>query len=189
ECVENCKLHESKYVCQMKTKNRKSLTLYCPAENSQEYSQDHERTSLYCKIDNNYYLCHKSLQYNQALEHYWISIETNKRECIQVNFIALQDHKHIADGHSLRKEITELIAKWNNGYLRDKAKSGLIKSKNLRIDLQGVFPRENQRYYNLQIQINRPRINGESTTVSQVLIPVDPEIPASYVHRAFTESF
>ncbi|CAB1413585.1 unnamed protein product [Pleuronectes platessa] len=77
--------------------------------------------------------------------------------------------------------------KINNGeVLSDKPRSELIKSSNLRLDNQGLVNRNNQRCYNLQIQINGPRGPGCSTTVAQIIVPVDTS--AEYMRLAFRES-
>ncbi|XP_053336275.1 uncharacterized protein LOC128508824 [Clarias gariepinus] len=106
--------------------------------------------------------------------------------------------RDIADGTPWRNEIGNIISRWNNGYLGDQARSELITSDHLRIDLQGLVNRNNLnrnnqnrntlRYYNLQIQVNVRRQPGSSTTVAQVLIPQNEDVPDRYVRRAFKES-
>ncbi|XP_036439530.1 uncharacterized protein LOC118816998 isoform X2 [Colossoma macropomum] len=107
---------------------------------------------------------------------------TDKGNHVETTFYAEPDPTALADGSSWRNEITNLIARWDNGYLGNQPKSNLITSRNLRIDLQGMLHIDGQQYYNLQIQLN-----GQSTKVSQVLAPSD--IPNSYVRFAFVESF
>ncbi|XP_053272051.1 uncharacterized protein LOC128430106 [Pleuronectes platessa] len=87
-----------------------------------------------------------------------------------------------------RKKALDLINKWKNQGLIDngKSKSNLIKSEYFRIDNQGAFTRNNQRYYNLQIQINGPRRLGCSTSVAHIIVPVDTS--AEYMRLAFTQS-
>ena len=80
----------------------------------------------------------------------------------------------------------ELINQWNNQRLSGQDRSNLIRSRELRIDNQGLCNRNNQRCYNLQIQINGPRAPGESTTVAQIIVPVDTS--AEYMRLAFRES-
>ncbi|XP_036439528.1 uncharacterized protein LOC118816997 [Colossoma macropomum] len=108
---------------------------------------------------------------------------------VETIFYAEPDPTALADGSSWRNEITDLIARWDNGYLGDQARSQLITSSNLRIDLQGLLYIGGQRYYNLQIQLNVHRRPRQSTTVSQVLIPRDSTVPDRYVRFAFVESF
>ncbi|XP_072526528.1 uncharacterized protein [Salminus brasiliensis] len=310
KCVEDCQLSESGYNCQAMTEEGKRLTLHCSPESSLDDSQEHEHTSLYCDIDdeyhwcqvdgdkplylhhytytygevcddtcgkngNNYFWCStkKGWDYCSAAENvdyqgyagreehgeaktlhpnrlnvsraenteilswtdhasYWRNIVggvlklivhwplswliqestsqcfgkrllskrqaddgeiidtiTDKGNCVETRFIAHVDLRTIADGSFWRSEITNIIALWDNSVLRNQPKSGLISSGDLRIDLQGLVNRGNQRYYNLQIQLNVHRNNGESTTVAQILIPEEPEIPTRYVRRAFLESF
>ncbi|KAK3507229.1 hypothetical protein QTP70_011552 [Hemibagrus guttatus] len=107
----------------------------------------------------------------------------------KVTTITAQKVKTIADGRNWKNEIEQIISKYNNSYLRDQAKSNILKTDSLRIDIQGRLKRNNQYYYNLQIQVNMPRQKGGSTTVAQVLIPQNEDIPDRYVRRAFNESF
>ncbi|XP_071359753.1 uncharacterized protein [Trachinotus anak] len=94
---------------------------------------------------------------------------------------------NIADcSNRLRREALDLINEWNNQRLGNQARSNLISSDNLRIDLQGVFNVDNQLCYNLQIQVNKPRCRGESTTLSQIICPVD--TPAEQMRWAFKRS-
>lgn len=116
-----------------------------------------------------------------------ICTRTDKGNKKETKFYATPAPADILDGSPWRNEIVNIISRWDNGYLGNQARSGLITSENLRIDLQGFT--NNQRYYNLQIQVNRPRQPGTSTTVAQVLIPVNADIPDRYVRMAFTESF
>ncbi|XP_060933492.1 uncharacterized protein LOC133010086 isoform X2 [Limanda limanda] len=86
----------------------------------------------------------------------------------------------------LLNEALELINRWNNQRLSAEARSNLITSDHLRLDNQGLCNRNNQRCYNLQIQINGPRSPGQSTTVAQIIVPVDTS--AEYMRFAFRES-
>ncbi|KAJ8259549.1 hypothetical protein GJAV_G00170720 [Gymnothorax javanicus] len=102
-------------------------------------------------------------------------------------FTAVEDHSAIAEPNNrLRTEALDLINRWDNQRLGDQARSNLITSDHLRIDLQGLINRNNQRYYNLQIQENRQRSSRESTTLSQIIVPVDTS--AEYMRLAFRES-
>ncbi|KAK2865540.1 hypothetical protein Q7C36_001596 [Tachysurus vachellii] len=98
------------------------------------------------------------------------------------------DDDAITDGRTWRKEINELILQWSNNLLHNQAGT-LISIGNFRIDNQGLQNRNNRHYYNLQIQVNIPRRNRRSTTVAQVLMPVNEDVPERYVQRAFGESF
>uniref|UniRef100_A0A4W6G7H0 Tubulin polymerization promoting protein n=1 Tax=Lates calcarifer TaxID=8187 RepID=A0A4W6G7H0_LATCA len=69
----------------------------------------------------------------------------------------------------LNDEARNLINQWDQQDLGTQGRT-VITSDHLRIDLQGVITRGNQRYYNLQIQINVPRA-GRSTTLSQIIVP------------------
>ncbi|XP_060923434.1 uncharacterized protein LOC132997427 [Limanda limanda] len=95
--------------------------------------------------------------------------------------------KFAQTNRDLRREADELINRWNNQGLNNQpGQRTLIESANLRIDKQGMVNRNNQPYYNLQIQINGPRRPGHSTTVSVIIVPVD--TPAEYMRFAFRES-
>ncbi|XP_069385844.1 uncharacterized protein [Paralichthys olivaceus] len=97
------------------------------------------------------------------------------------------DSRNIAQTNNrLRNEALDLINQWDNQRLTDQARSNLISSSRLRLDNQGLCNRNNQRCYNLQIQINQQRSRGESTTVAHILVPVDTS--AEYMRLAFRES-
>ncbi|XP_039607903.1 uncharacterized protein LOC120527975 [Polypterus senegalus] len=81
-----------------------------------------------------------------------------------------------------------LISRWHNSLLPVQPRSELLVEGFLRIDLQGFIVREERRYYNLQIQINGRRPPGQSTSIAQIIIPTDQDIPERYFRRAFTES-
>ncbi|XP_047197788.1 uncharacterized protein LOC118099065 [Hippoglossus stenolepis] len=97
------------------------------------------------------------------------------------------DSRNIAPtNRKLRNEAVDLINQWNNQGLTDQSRSELITSSNLRLDNQGLFNRNNQRCYNLQIQLNGQRASGRSTTVAHIIVPVDTS--AEYMRLAFRES-
>lgn len=99
------------------------------------------------------------------------------------------ENANIADGHQFRHNITNIISQWNNGMLRNGAGT-LVRTGNFRIDLEDMVNRNNERYHNLQIQLNIPRQPGRSTTYSLVLVPENLEgVTDHYVRRPFTESF
>ncbi|KAK9978905.1 hypothetical protein ABG768_020642 [Culter alburnus] len=97
-------------------------------------------------------------------------------------FTAVPAPDDITDGSQWRNEVEILIRRWDNRYLVDQQRSNLLKYADLRIDMQGFVQ---QRYYNLQIQVNVSP--GESTSVSQIF--VTDGIPDRYIQRAFLESF
>ncbi|XP_040905169.1 uncharacterized protein LOC121189280 [Toxotes jaculatrix] len=104
-------------------------------------------------------------------------------------FTAEVNHNAIAEPNNRqRNEAINLINRWDNQGLGDRARSNLIRSEegNLRLDLQGLINRNNQRYYNLQIQINSARSSRESTTLAQIIVPIDTS--AEYMRLAFRES-
>lgn len=101
-------------------------------------------------------------------------------------FEAVVNHQAIADSHNYRKEALDLINQWDGRGLGQQARSNLVTSSNLRIDLQGLFNRSNQQYYNLQVQVNGQSGSGESTTLAHNEVPVD--TPLEYMRLALRES-
>ncbi|KAL7856344.1 hypothetical protein AOLI_G00199480 [Acnodon oligacanthus] len=114
---------------------------------------------------------------------------TDKGNHVETIFYAEPNPRALTDGSPWRGEITNIIARWDNGYLGNQARPNLITSEHLRIDLQGLLCIDGQQYYNLQIQLNVPRRPGQSTTVSQIFIPRNVPVPDRYVRFAFVESF
>lgn len=101
-------------------------------------------------------------------------------------FEAVENHQTIADSHNYRAEAFNLINEWDGRGLGQQARSNLVTSRNLRIDLQGLFNRSNQQYYNLQVQVKSQRVSGESTTLAHNEAPVD--TPLEYMRLALRES-
>ncbi|MGH0177427.1 UNVERIFIED_CONTAM: hypothetical protein FKN15_075130 [Acipenser sinensis] len=105
----------------------------------------------------------------------------NRRQTI----FTVEYTEQIVDG-AYFEEATDVIAQCD--YYSRATPGTLMTLNNLRIDLQGEFVRDRVRYNNFQMQINRPRVPGRSTTVAQVHIPVGADIPIRYIRRAFMES-
>lgn len=101
-------------------------------------------------------------------------------------FEAVENHQTIADSHNYRAEAFKLINEWDGRGLGQQARSNLVTSRNLRIDLQGLFNRSNQQYYNLQVQVKSQRVSGKSTTLAHIEAPVD--TPLEYMRLALRES-
>ncbi|XP_058496024.1 uncharacterized protein LOC131466647 [Solea solea] len=99
-------------------------------------------------------------------------------------FLENRERNNIASvNKKLCNEALDLINKWDNQRLNDQSRSNLIRSANFRIDNQGLCKMNNQRCYNLQVQMNKQRSAGESTTVSHIVVPVDTS--AEYMRLAF----
>lgn len=111
--------------------------------------------------------------------------EDNNRRRVTM-FEAVVNHQAIADSHNYRAEAFNLINEWDGRGLGQQARSNLVTSRNLRIDLQGLFNRSNQQYYNLQVQVKSQRVSGESTTLAHNEAPVD--TPLEYMRLALRES-
>ncbi|XP_078541537.1 uncharacterized protein LOC144826949 [Lissotriton helveticus] len=95
----------------------------------------------------------------------------------------------LADGGYFYDEAAfQVIARWDNGCLRPQSTSNIIRTTNLRLDLQGFVNSGGIRYYNYQIQINGRRPPGQSSSITQVLFPVEECVPERYIRRAFMES-
>lgn len=101
-------------------------------------------------------------------------------------FEAVENHQTIADSHNYRAEAFNLINEWDGRGLGQRARSNLVTSRNLHIDLQGLFNRSNQQYYNLQVQVKSQRVSGKSTTLAHNEAPVD--TPLEYMRLALRES-
>ncbi|XP_060922150.1 uncharacterized protein LOC132995921 [Limanda limanda] len=96
-----------------------------------------------------------------------------------------EDSSDIAQtNRDLRNEAVLLINRWDNHVLSDLPRSNLITSDTLRIENKGLITRNNQWCYNLQIKIIVPSDPGCSTTVANIIVPVDTS--AEYVRLAFT---
>uniref|UniRef100_A0A3B3SXK0 Tubulin polymerization promoting protein n=1 Tax=Paramormyrops kingsleyae TaxID=1676925 RepID=A0A3B3SXK0_9TELE len=162
----SCDTHSNSYTCKTA-----SGWDYCGLINPDE-----------CRYDTS---SRKRRQLNNAK---LICTRTDRSNKIETRFYAEPAPTAIIDGSEWKYEIVNIISRWDNSYLVNQARSQLITTENLRIDLQGLCVRNNQRYYNLQIQVNRPRQSGTSTTVAQVLIPQNADVPSRYIRRAFTES-
>ncbi|XP_056305820.1 uncharacterized protein LOC130217680 [Danio aesculapii] len=93
--------------------------------------------------------------------------------------------RFIADGSAFRQDVEFLIKQWHNGYLLDEARSNLIHSPIVRIDIKSPVNLNNQRYYNLQVLVNIPGKTPRSIILSQVLVPQG--VPARYIRKAFLE--
>ncbi|KAK2906649.1 hypothetical protein Q8A67_005634 [Cirrhinus molitorella] len=211
-CIDDCKPDDGEYKCKTIDKDGRSQTMYCsPQENMDYWGRQCRADSMCGKYGEDYCWCRisifswgycglvkddKMLTESGAGTHI-TSPHRNKRAPEEIDAVDEEGNRikitfsaekaPITNGKKWKDEADDLIDKWNNGYLVDQARSKRIKSDNLRIDMQGSFKRNNQRYYNLQIQINAKRKKGESTTVAQIIIPDG--VPVPYVQRAFQDSF
>ncbi|XP_021328358.2 uncharacterized protein [Danio rerio] len=113
-----------------------------------------------------------------------VTCKTSKR--VTTTISAEPASRDIADGRRFRQEVESLINQWHNGYLVDEARSNLIHSPIVRIDLKSPVNLNNRRYYNLQVLLNTSRKAYAGTIISQVLVPRG--VPARYIRKAFLES-
>ncbi|XP_026990851.2 uncharacterized protein LOC113635554 [Tachysurus fulvidraco] len=130
------------------------------------------------------------------------TVTRQKRESVHIGEICFLDHfnrkmtklkpkwdpEAIADGRKYIKEMSHIIAKWNNSYLQEDSKSNVIITNNLRLDLQGLVLRDNLPYYGLQIEMKTHRDEHKSSTVAEVFLPQN-VIPERHVQMAIIESF
>ncbi|XP_040014497.1 uncharacterized protein LOC120806979 [Xiphias gladius] len=207
DCIDDCKYHESKgyFWC-----NKRESWDYCSPLSDITYKnvpcrQNHEcgahgqqYTWCYTTENNNWDYCGVILpgecSYSQSqrtkrspneAEVICTKEDNNNRRV--TTFLAEAAPGDIAEcNNRLRAEAVNLINRWDNQRLSDQARSNLLVSDNLRIDLQRLFVRNNQQYYNLQIQRNIPRGRHQSTTISQILVPVGTS--SEYMRFAFRES-
>lgn len=214
QCKEDCKPDGGEYKCKTIDKDGRSQTMYCsPQENMDYWSRRCRADSMCGKHGEDYYWCRINIftwgycglvkddkKIIESVEVTYISSRHRNKRVREV--IATEDDKGnriktifysepapdaITDGRHWSDEANALIGQWDNGYLVDQQRSNLIRSTNLRIDMQGIINRANHLYYNMQIQINNIQRNGGSTTVSQIIVPRG--IPERYIRRAFWESF
>ncbi|XP_030076405.1 uncharacterized protein LOC115481433 [Microcaecilia unicolor] len=96
----------------------------------------------------------------------------------------------LIEAGSFEYEAQLMIAHWNNGLLLPQSRSQILISDegHLRLDLQGFTNTGGIRHRNYQIQINEQRRPGTSTSIAQVLIPDNVDLPERYIRRAFVES-
>ncbi|KAL1279357.1 hypothetical protein QQF64_026030 [Cirrhinus molitorella] len=209
-CIDECQYYESKdyYWCHT-AKNWD----YCSPDVDVTYKGKPCRSNHFCGLHgNNYNWCWTSeSDYDycgpiESGECTYLTSRHRKRRALDdkavictkkdkgnkkmTTFTATPAPNAIADGSRWRNEAENIISRWENDFLVDQPRSNLIHTENLRIDLQQIIPNNNnnnQRYYNLQIQVNIPRRPGQSTTVSQIIVPRG--IPRRYIRRAFLESF
>ncbi|KAL0161680.1 hypothetical protein M9458_045405 [Cirrhinus mrigala] len=212
-CIEDCKPDGGEYKCKTIDKDGRSQTMYCSPQKNVDYWGRQCRADSMCgKYGEDYCWCRNNIfswGYCGVVKDDKMLIESgtgthitsrhrNKRAPEEIDTVDDEGNRiktiffaeatnDITDGEQWRNDAENLISRWKNVYLVDQARSNLIRSGNLRIDMQGIINRNNQRYYNLQIQVNVQRRRGDSTTVAQILIPRG--IPERYVRRAFTESF
>lgn len=65
----------------------------------------------------------------------------------------------------------------------------MVTEGSVRIDLQSLFNRNDRRYANIQIQINRPRTGAsDSTTIATALVEIGVNMPIRYVRDALIRS-
>ncbi|XP_016107239.1 uncharacterized protein [Sinocyclocheilus grahami] len=213
-CIEDCKPDGGEYKCKTIDKDGRSQNMFCsPQENMDYWGRQCRADSMCGKYGEDYCWCRihifswgycglvkadkklidsgegtriTSRHRNRRVPEVIDTVD-DKGNHIKTTFTAEAAPDEIIDGKQWRNDAENLINSWENLHLVDQARSNLIKSGNLRIDMQGIIKRNNQRYYNLQIQVNVQRKKGESTTVAQIIIP--DEIPERYVRRAFLESF
>lgn len=215
-CAEDCKPDGGEYKCKSTDEDGKSQSMYCsPQENVDYWGRQCRADSMCAKYGEDYSWCRINIfswgfcglvKEDQTLrdagqDHHITSPHRNRRvevvidtindsaNRIKTTFLAEGAQNHIADGRQWRNEARNIISRWDNSRLVSQGRSNLITTENLRIDMQGMVPRHNLRYHNLQIQVNVPRGgNLPSTTLSQVFVPENRGVPDRYVRRAFQES-
>uniref|UniRef100_A0A8C1T1B2 Tubulin polymerization promoting protein n=1 Tax=Cyprinus carpio TaxID=7962 RepID=A0A8C1T1B2_CYPCA len=206
-CVEDCKPDGGEYKCKTIDKDGRSQNMYCsPQENMDYWGRQCRADSMCGKYGEDYCWCrinifswgycglvkadkklidsgegtHITSRHRNRRDPEVIDTEDDQGNHIKTIFTAVAAPRDITDGTRYRNEAENLIGRWTNVHLGNQARSKLITSEHLRIDLQGHINRNNQRYYNLQIQV-------DNRTIAQIIIP--DEIPERYVRRAFLESF
>uniref|UniRef100_A0AAY4AUS3 Uncharacterized protein n=1 Tax=Denticeps clupeoides TaxID=299321 RepID=A0AAY4AUS3_9TELE len=104
----------------------------------------------------------------------------------QIVLYAEQDNNNcILNGRRWSNDVDDCVNRWHSWHLVTQARSNLIQTRYLRIDMQGMAGG----FHNFQIQLNCRRNSGQSTTIAQVLIPQNQNIPEEHIRLAFRESF
>uniref|UniRef100_A0AAY4ESW1 Kringle domain-containing protein n=1 Tax=Denticeps clupeoides TaxID=299321 RepID=A0AAY4ESW1_9TELE len=104
----------------------------------------------------------------------------------QIVLYAVQDNNNcILNGRCWSNNVDDCVNRWHSCHLVTQARSNLIQTRYLRIDMQGMAGG----FHNFQIQLNCRRNSGQSTTIAQVLIPQNQNIPEEHIRLAFRESF
>lgn len=195
-CIDECRYDETKkfYKCNIPN----NMWDYCSPRANVTYKDKPCRSDHPCgSYDKNHNWCFTSQsEYDfcgpiesrhrnkRDLEGRTLACTQEDKDNIKIsNFTVVPAPHDITDGSQWRNEAETLISRWDNGYLVDQARSNLIHSDHLRIDIQGIITRKNQLYYDLQVKMRR----RPGTTVSQII--VSRGIPECYIHRAFMESF
>ncbi|KAG7235237.1 hypothetical protein INR49_003080 [Caranx melampygus] len=88
--------------------------------------------------------------------------------------------------NNIRDEALELIQQWEDYLLRDQPVSGVLTSQHLHLDIQSIIIVNNQRCYNLQIQLKKSRSKGESTTISQLICTLTSQILLAAAVKVYT---
>lgn len=213
-CEEDCKPDGGEYKCKTIDEDGRSQSLYCSPQENMDYWGRQCRADSMCGKhgEEDFYWCRVNVftwgycglvkDDNNITESGVTQFTPRRRNKRQVVFDTKDDTgnhirttfsqepapRHIADIGNLRNEAENLIGTWNNGYLGNQARSNLIHTANLRIDMQGIINHNNLPCYNLQIQKNTRRRPGESTTVSQIIVSQTIEPAERYIRRAFFES-
>ena len=91
--------------------------------------------------------------------------------------------------YKYRTAARTLISRWNlNGIALNANAGTLFNNDDARIDLQGLFNQNNMRFANIQIQMNVPRVPGESTTIAIIRLQAGKHFPIGYIRKALLES-
>ncbi|CAI5652721.1 unnamed protein product [Oreochromis niloticus] len=101
-------------------------------------------------------------------------------------FVEVVNQPDIADSDGYREEALDLINRWDGLGLHKEGSPIVGTSSNLCIKLLDLFQRNNQQYFNLQVQVNRQSGSGESTTLAHIEVPDG--TPLEYMRLAFSDS-
>ena len=84
----------------------------------------------------------------------------------------------------------ELIMTWKLKTIARKSKfpAEIDKNELVRIDLQKMYDNSKVCFANIQIQMNIPRVPGESTTIAMIQLQAGEDFPPRYIRRALRES-
>ncbi|XP_056304136.1 uncharacterized protein LOC130216262 [Danio aesculapii] len=217
-CAEDCKSDGGEYKCRSTDEDGKSQSMYCsPQENVDYWGRQCRADSMCAKYGEDYCWCRINIfswgfcglvKEDQTLgdageDQHNTSPHRNRRDrkvvevindsnigrTITISEETARSGTFANSNKKLRREAEDLINQWNNVHLVNQARSKLITSDHLRIDMQGMVPQGNKRYHNLQVQINGVQRGKKltSTTLSQVFVHND-GVPEQYIKRGFLHS-
>ena len=150
---------------------------WCHTDDSWDYCGLVERDTCDGKA-----LWKRSKRSNQPVDRHLCIVDLGNN--VEVNYLLLPGDR-ISTNEITRQRRVEAnwaIREFRNGMLTTRART-LAGYSNWRLDMQGIFNRDGQQYYNIQLQLNvKRRGASDSTTYAIVLVP-DGYLAANYTKQ------